>query len=49
MDDENGERGRRLWRRFGTAIAIVLIAGGLALVGFIVLIAVSLNSWTSNK
>ena len=47
--DERGERNRRLLKRFGTAIAVVLIAGGLAVVGFIVLLVVSLNSWSSNK
>lgn len=47
---------RRLGHVLGTAArallitaAVVLVAGGIAVAGFIVLMIVALNSWSSNK
>ena len=45
--DEGGRR--RLWQRVGLTLAGVLVIGGLLLIAAIVLFAVWLNSWSSNK
>lgn len=43
-----GER-RQGWGLLGKVVAVVLIVCGLALIGFMVLFLIALNSWGSNK
>ena len=41
--------GRSVWAIIGTTLAVLLTIGGLALVGFAVVIYVGLSYWGSNK
>ena len=47
VDDDPGLT--KFWRRVGLTVSALLIVGGLVLIGFIVMVAVALNSWSSNK
>ena len=41
--------GRSVWAIIGITLAVLLTIGGLALVGFAVVIYVGLSHWGSNK
>jgi hypothetical protein len=40
---------RNVWRTVGITLALVLVVSGLVVVGVMVFVAASLNSWASNK
>ncbi|MBO0837116.1 MAG: hypothetical protein J2P28_16625 [Actinobacteria bacterium] len=47
---------RSMWLTFGAVArvlmitaGVILVVGGLAMVGYLVLVVVALNSWASNK
>jgi hypothetical protein len=40
---------RSVWAVFGTILAVVLVAGGLAVTGAVVLVIVAMSSFGSNK
>ncbi len=41
--------GNSVWRTVGIVLAVLVALGGLAVVGFIVLFVVAMNSYGSNK
>ena len=43
------ERAHSAWRVAGVVLAVVLGVGGLALIAFVVFMAVAMNQWGSNK
>ena len=43
------KRSQRFWRTAGIALATVMGIFGLAVIAFVVYLAVALNSWGSNK
>ena len=40
---------RRGWNALGAVVAALVVIGGLVLAGFVVLIAVGMSNWGSNK
>lgn len=38
-----------IWSVLGTVLAVILVIGGLAFVGVMVLAVVGMNHWASNK